>query len=273
MSALQLPYRPRRVPTPVGRMHVLEVRGRGPLPALVLLHGFGARGLHYLRMVGHLRRSFSRIVVPDLPAHGLSATPGPEHGAAAMTLGILATLEAAVPGPALVFGNSMGGLVALRYAMARPERVLGLVLSSPAGAPRDADGVEALKARFRLRSHADALAFVDALFARRHPLRHLMALGVRRGFAKPALRGLIEGIDAGSFLEPAALARLSMPILWAWGTEERILSERDRDFFRAHLPPHAERLEPDGFGHCPFLEDPAAVAAMVVRFAERLPAA
>jgi kynureninase len=32
-------------------------------------------------------------------------------------------------------GNSLGGFVATRYALARPERVRGLVLLSPAGAP------------------------------------------------------------------------------------------------------------------------------------------
>lgn len=42
-------------------------------------------------------------------------------------------LDALLPEPAIVCGNSLGGAVALHYALARPEKVLGLVLLSPAG--------------------------------------------------------------------------------------------------------------------------------------------
>jgi pimeloyl-ACP methyl ester carboxylesterase len=35
----------------------------------------------------------------------------------------------------VVFGNSMGGFLAIRFASRHPERVLGLMVNSPSGAP------------------------------------------------------------------------------------------------------------------------------------------
>jgi pimeloyl-ACP methyl ester carboxylesterase len=266
----RLPIRPRTVSTSVGRVRVLEARGGGALPPLLMLHGFGAQALHYLPTMRRLRPHFASIHAPDLLGHGFSETPR-AMDAEVLRTGLVETLREVQTEPAIVLGNSMGGLAALRFALERPELVRALILISPAGAMRDADGIDTLKQKFALRSHDDALRFIDRLFADRTRWRHLLALGVRRGFARPALRSLIEGVDEGSFLEPEALARLEMPILFVWGKKEKLLDPEDLGFFRRHLPAHAEVLEPDGFGHSPFLEDPAGVAAMTLRFAQSLP--
>ena len=266
----RIPLASRRLPTSVGRVHLLELRGAGSLPPMVLLHGFGASSLHYLSLATHLRRHTRQILAPDLPAHGFSDVPAVAQMGEGIRQGLTEALDDVVREPVVLFGNSMGGYAAIRYALARPERVKGLILCSPAGAPCTAESLEALKSLFRLQSHGDALTFVDRVLVRPGRLRHLLALNVRRRFGREALQSLLSEVAASELLDPADLARLEMPLMFVWGKRERILHAQDLGFFRQHLPAHAHVEEPESFGHCPFLEEPGALAALMVRFAGRL---
>lgn len=94
-------------------------------PTVVLVHGLGSRAAHWLPVARRLARDH-RVVLVDLPGHGLSAMPDPltvESAAAELDRAI-----AAEPGPVTLVGHSLGGLVAAEEACEHPERVRALVL-------------------------------------------------------------------------------------------------------------------------------------------------
>ena len=103
---------------------------------LVLIHGAGpgASGWsNYNRNVAELAKSF-RVIVPDLPGFGKSDTKPagsamPEWYATKM--GQL--LDALDIESAHFVGNSLGGMITLRLAMDRPEKVKRMVLMGTAG--------------------------------------------------------------------------------------------------------------------------------------------
>jgi pimeloyl-ACP methyl ester carboxylesterase len=55
--------------------------------------------------------------------------------------------------------------------------------------------------------------------------------------------------------------------MFVWGRSERILPPSALAYFRAHLPAHVEILEPEGFGHCPHLDNPKRLARAITEFA------
>lgn len=262
-------YTSRHVETSVGRVHVLEVEGRGARPPVVLLHGLSSAGVHFLPMLGALHGRFSRIILPDLPGHGFSELPR-RPGPAGFHDATFEALDQIVEAPAVFFGNSLGGYAAIRYAVARPERVRGLFVASPAGAEMTGEELEALRALFRLRGHRDALAFIDRLLARPGWARHVLAWGIRRQFKRPEVEIVLRVAAAEQLLTPEDLARLEMPTVLWWGRHERILPARNLEFFRAHLPAHARVEEPEGFGHSPFLDDPQAVVRRLAAFGDEV---
>jgi pimeloyl-ACP methyl ester carboxylesterase len=249
-------------------VHVLETDGRGTLPTLVLLHGFSSAGVHYFPLLHLLRRRFRRIVLPDLPAHGFSASP--RGGVRGETLldGLTEALDAVLDEPAMLFGNSLGGVAAIRYALARPSRIRGLILCSPTGAAMDAEEIARFSALFRIDSHGAALDFVDRVMSTRGPMRQLLAWGLRRKFQNPEMRALIASIKPEDMLDPEELHTLRPPTLLLWGRDERLLPTSHLEFFRQHLPPQTRIEEPLGFGHTPYLEDPARLARDIIRFSE-----
>ncbi|MHB8878246.1 MAG: alpha/beta fold hydrolase [Myxococcaceae bacterium] len=262
--------RSRTVLTSAGRVHVLDLQGSGPSPAVVLLHGFSAAAVHYLPLMRRLRPGVARVVVPDLPAHGFSEVPRAGVSAQALQAGLLEALDGVLDAPAVFYGNSMGGLAAVRYALARPARVAGLLLCSPGGAAMSPTELAAFAAGFRLGSHAQGLDFVDRVFGRRIRLRHFLAWAVRRRFAAPPMRALLDGLSQADLLRPKDLRNLTPPVRLVWGKADGILPLAHREFFRRHLPAHALIDEPAGMGHSPYLDRPAAVARQILDFAREL---
>lgn len=263
----------RHVVTRGGKIHLLEGRGGGGLPPIVVLHGFAAHGVCYAGLLRRFQPHVRRVLAPDLPGHGYSAPLRPGEPPEAMLDALTETLDRVLDEPALVLGNSMGGLLAIRYALARPERVRGLALISPGGAPLPPDEHEAFLGRFRLETYSQALEFVDDVFAKVPPLlRHPLAHNIRRRFAHPQLRRLLGEISPSVMLTPGDLAGLHMPILFVWGREERILPRAHYRFFLQNLPAHAQIEEFADFGHIGFMEQPVALTRRVLEFARDLPA-
>jgi len=245
---------------------VLDARGHGALPPLLMLHGFSSSGVHYAPLLPRMRRRVRRILLPDFPGHGRSEVPAAGVSAETVRDGLFEALDTLIDEPVVAFGNSMGGFAAIRYAAARPDKVCGLFVVSPSGAPMPPGEVDAFRASFDLRSHADALRFVDDLFAHRVLMRQFLAWGVRQKFARAEHRALLTSLSREHFLAPEELQGLRMPVLLMWGRSDRILPRASLAFFRAHLPRHARVERPEGVGHSPFLESPGALARRIVAF-------
>jgi pimeloyl-ACP methyl ester carboxylesterase len=68
---------------------------------------------------------------------------------------------------------------------------------------------------------------------------------------------------------PERLLKLSMPTLLVWGKSEKLLPYEGIEYFRAHLPKHAEIQEVERFGHIPQMERPQQLVELVLAFARR----
>ena len=112
---------------------------------LVIIHGKGAFAGHYGNIMQYALRSGLRVIAPDLPHYGMSG-PGNLDKSPARTMqdmrDVVHELVVNQLGvkSAYYLGHSLGGQVALGYALTWPEAVQGLVLEAPAGLeeyPRD----------------------------------------------------------------------------------------------------------------------------------------
>jgi pimeloyl-ACP methyl ester carboxylesterase len=260
-------YTTRRVPTRAGSVRVFEGAARHEtLPTIALVHGLSADAFGYLPLLQRLRRH-ARVVAIDLPGHGGSESREDITLASCVAGGVEA-LASYLREPAIIFGNSLGGLTSIRFALAEPKLVRGLFVASPAGAPSSPTELEALLANFRIETTADALRFVEViLHAKPGPLRHLIARDIVRRHKMPSLRALIRDVPNAKPFDPEELGRLaSIPTYFMWGRSERLLPASHLEFWKKHLQ-SATFEEPYGFGHSPQLDSPTDVARRVIAFA------
>jgi 3-oxoadipate enol-lactonase len=105
----------------------LHVTERGDGPTVVLLHGLMATGDMFRWLAEPLESRF-RLIIPDLPGHGRSATvPGP-YTVEAMATRVAAALKALGVRDAHVMGYSHGGAVAQQLARDAKDLVRSLAL-------------------------------------------------------------------------------------------------------------------------------------------------
>ena len=119
----------------------LALRPAGePSAAIAMIHGFGEHARRY----GGLHELFvaSGWAVGAADLRGFGRSPGPRGHIdrwadyRADTAAIAAHAASLAPGrPVYLFGHSMGGLIVLDHALARPEGLAGVIASGPALLP------------------------------------------------------------------------------------------------------------------------------------------
>jgi len=252
----------------------LHVDASGQGPPLVLLHGWAMHSGAWGPLPPRLARRY-RVHAVDLPGHGHSA-PLP-----AFTLdGVVAALEAAFATsaqPLTVVGWSLGGLIAMRWALAQPECVTRLVLI--AATPRfvaSEDWPHALSAetlaRFGDELHVAWKPTVERFLALQvHGSEHgraTLALMREQLFARgepsPGMLAGALAVLAGTDLRPD-LAALAQPTLVVAGSRDTLILPGAGAWLAEHLP-DAKCITISGAGHAPFLSHPEAFAAAVEAF-------
>jgi 2-succinyl-6-hydroxy-2,4-cyclohexadiene-1-carboxylate synthase len=234
-------------------------------PALVLLHGFTHTGASWDPVRAELGESY-RALAPDIRGHGSASELEPVTLEAA--LGDLATLA---PPSFTLCGYSMGGRLALQFAVAHPGRVPRLVLIG--ASPGIADPAEGTQRRLddeRLAEQLERSSIAE--FSDRwaeNPVLAGQPANVREAARADRLRstpaGLaraLRGLGTGA-LPPLwdRLSELAMPVVL-------VVGELDRKFrgiaeqMAGSIPAARVELVP-GAGHAVHLEAPGAVASIL----------
>src|SRR5262245_23641338 len=112
-----------------GPVHVADFGGSGT--PIVLVHGLGGSHVNWLS-VGERLAERGRVLAPDLAGFGRTPLAGRSSGVGANRALLDRFLGATCDEPAVLVGNSMGGLISLMEASLRPEKVAALVLVGPA---------------------------------------------------------------------------------------------------------------------------------------------
>ena len=107
------------------RMNYAEGPPNGP--PLVLLHGLGRRWQVFLPVIPALSLRW-HIFAPDLRGHGKSSRVARGYHGAQYAEDIACLLRERVSAPAVLFGHSLGGMVAMWVASHHPELVRALIL-------------------------------------------------------------------------------------------------------------------------------------------------
>ena len=131
------------LPLPIGhfvtldsglRLHFLD-EGSGPV--VLWLHGSGPGASGYSNFKGNypaFAQAGYRCIVPDLLGYGLSSKPDiPMYDLDFYVAGVKGLVDALGLKNITLLGNSLGGAVALGYALAYPDEVKRLILMAPGG--------------------------------------------------------------------------------------------------------------------------------------------
>jgi 2-succinyl-6-hydroxy-2,4-cyclohexadiene-1-carboxylate synthase len=135
--------------------------GSGERP-LVLVHGFTGSSLDFADRIPELAR-VGWTLAPDLRGHGASANTGAaaDYSLDRLAADLVALLDAVGAARCDLLGHSLGGMVALRAVLARPERFASLVLMCSAARAPDGLPLEVFRRGWQLAREAGMARLFD----------------------------------------------------------------------------------------------------------------
>lgn len=270
-------YLPLGMGSNASTFHLLDFKGAGCGPPIVLLHGIGSSASDYYPIIRHLQAHCSRVVAIDFPGHGLSPCD-PTISLDELESRMLCTVDQAVAFVGCkkftLVGNSLGGLIACKYALTHSHRLSCLILLSPAGAPLTESELSQLQSLFSIKTLGDATKFTDSVLGlqRRLPwgVRHVVGWACRERTRRPIAQKILQEATVGKRLDESSCTKIDCPILLVWGKNEEVFADRQLDWWVKHLPSRRlSLLRPNGLGHVPHL-DASSVARSIVEFVSSL---
>lgn len=257
------------------RYHITRAGGG---PPLLLLHGFTGSAQSWRPHLQPLAQDFS-LIAPDFPGHGSSDAPAnaARYSIEHCTADLVALVNQLELSRIHLLGYSMGGRVALHFALCHPERVARLVLTS--ASPGLADPQERAQRAASDAALAEKIeregvpSFVEfwtnlPLFATQknlpEPVRtalYQQRLHNRAHGLANSLRGLSVGVQPSLWDQ---LPNLNMPTLLLAGALDQKFAIIAQTMSQAI--PNAQLAIIPHAGHTVYLEQPDQFDQLVLQF-------
>jgi len=270
----------------LGRVHYRD-EGRRQSSPIILLHGSNASLHTFEPWVARLKKTF-RVITIDLPGHRLTGeVPSGNYASDAMVSVVNKLANNLDLEHFVIGGNSMGGSIALRYALDHPEKITGLVLIGSSGFMRknlahdDSQGVLAFRLLknpwFRAIGEVmDPYYFVSqglkSAFHSQEVITQAMImryydLALREGSRSATMKRFTATADEKYRAED--LAGINVPTLLMWGKEDAVAPFAFASGYEALIPSISTAYY-DGVGHIPMEEIPETSAADLIAFMETI---
>ncbi len=230
-------------------------------PPLVLVHG---AGMSLMSWPPGLRRLANHDVYAlDLPGHGRSQGPGRDSIGGYVE--VLSSWAAMLKLPPFVLaGHSMGGAIALQFALRYPQHLCGLVLAATGARLRVAP---AILDNVRTQPSLVAAQLVEWVHGpratpeqKRHYLRHLQTVDLDVFYG--------DWVACNAFDVRESLPDCQTPALVLAGTRDVMTPPAGATYLAEQLP-NADLKWFEGAGHMLMIEQPEQVTATIAGFMDQ----
>jgi pimeloyl-ACP methyl ester carboxylesterase len=256
------------------RIHYQE---KGTGTPLVLLHGFTSSTYSWKDVFEPLSQNF-RVIAVDLKGFGFSGKPDGDYSRRAQATLVGHLLDYLKIEKAWLCGNSMGGEIALNFALQNPQRVERLILIDSAGVTVTGSG--SLAPRYLLLPVVGRIVTALALTSDK-----LVRQGLEKSFYDQTkvtnervayyyrplktrggqLAAVRARTQANEFPVEPELGRISMPTLIIWGAQDALIP-LEAGIKMNKLIKESRLVIFDSCGHLPQEEVPARVVDEITKF-------
>jgi 2-hydroxy-6-oxonona-2,4-dienedioate hydrolase len=254
-----------------GTTRIIEA-GEGP--AILFVHGFGARADRFRSTVERFGAKGYRAIAFDLPGHGFASkeADGP-CTVPEISSHLLSLMDAMAIESAPLVGTSLGGHIVAHAATRAPRRVPGLVLIGALGIVPIAKGVaETIRRNVQVREReqfANKLRFVihDPAMVTQQLIEEEWRTNTAPGAVESFVRignYLVDGIAGDYVAEKIRSLYGPDRLLLVWGADDRAVPPAVGEACREVLG--APLILINDANHVPYWEQPGAFDAAVLPF-------
>lgn len=259
-----------------GARTYIELWGDPEDSPVILVHGLGDNGARDWRHLAPALAGNFRVIAFDLPGFGRSDKANALYSLDNYARVVDWIVSENVNGPFALIGHSMGGAIALNYAAHNSQTLTRLILIDAAGVLHRTAFTKHLIDEIELPGDdgsqpGDNLAALNALLGFSLEDIDRYSASIDSILLSPLVRGTLLGGDprmiAGLALVQhnfsGQLARVSVPTLLIWGSEDNVAPLRTGRLLAHRLP--SARLEIiEGVGHMPMYQSSGRLHALVL---------
>ncbi|MCS6916495.1 MAG: alpha/beta hydrolase [Chitinophagales bacterium] len=230
---------------------------------LLLLHGlFGA--LSNFQGILEEFRSRSKVVIPLLPIYEMPLLQATVRG---LVDHVHRFVRFKNYDQVILVGNSLGGHVALMYALMYPQKVRAMVLTGSSGLFENTlGGTFPKRGDYNFIKEKTEYTFYDPKTATKELVDEVYEICNNRS---KAMRVISMARSAMKEHLGPHLHKLQMPVLLIWGKEDRITPPFVGEEFHKLLP-NSELVLIDQCGHAPMMEKPHEFNVILEEFLQKL---
>jgi 2-hydroxy-6-oxonona-2,4-dienedioate hydrolase len=246
----------------------------GSGPDVILLHGLGADRTAWAATVPALAAKY-HVYVPDQVGFGQSDKPAIDYRVGTLVDFLNAFCnKLGIAKPTLV-GNSLGGWVAMDFALAHPDKVNRLVLVDSAGYSSKRTGGQPLTRGLLQALNPSTVAgekqlmsivFYSKMFASDQFAEQAFAAHLRKNDGYTIDR-FIASILRGEDVVDGRLGAIKAPTLVVWGREDALVPLANGKALAEDIP-GAQSVVLDSCGHAPPVECAAPFNTALLKYLE-----
>jgi pimeloyl-ACP methyl ester carboxylesterase len=237
-----------------------RIEGEGQ--PLVLIHGTGALLQTWDPWTDSLKKYY-KVIRMDIPAFGLTGPNPTGDYSSEYYVHFIDTLTKAIGVDSFILGgNSLGGEIAWKYALAHPHRVTHLLLLAPGGSPVQeydmpffsvfrlaritwlSDRLTGMDTKILVGNTLKQAYEIDSLITPQK-IEMYYDISMREGNREAFVQRLLQIAD-DPILDPS---KVITPTLILWGDKDAVLPIRQLEGFRSM--PNAAIIVYEGVGHTP----------------------
>jgi len=250
------------------KIHYLEVGSGGP--NVILLHGLGADSSSWALTAPALADRF-HVYAPDQIGFGQSDKPKINYRVGTMVDFLYGFMKQLNIDRATLVGNSLGGWIALAFALAHPDRVQKIVLVDSAGISDERLSLSAPELLRRLNPSTlagtrEALQNIvyDTQMITDQVVENFFVARLKKGDSY-TIDKFLESVLRGEDFLDGKLSAIRAPTLIIWGREDKLTPLTMGEQFAREIK-GAELVVFDKCGHIPQIEKPAQFNAALLKF-------
>ena len=245
-------------------------------PTIVMLHGFTADAIVWLRFAQYFNKQYN-VIIPDLLGHGETGFKDewsyrtPEQAKCIKSL-----LDNLNITKAHIIGNSMGGFISAQFALRYPDHCISATLVDPAGIKSvQSSDMELLLEQginpFLIFNRGKFSEFY-AMTMHKPPWVPKIVLNVVASkylTHKDEFERIFNDFIFNDLLDDE-LENITVPTLILWGDQDRLIHVANADKWQQGIQNSELKIWP-GIGHMPMLEIPKQSAQVYQDFLNKLP--
>lgn len=244
---------------PHSKVKIFYVGGKPPAGSLpvIFVHGAGGTHRHWVQQEKSFRQPFTFISL-DLPGHGNSSGNAANRTAIYRDYIRALSRELKLP-PFVLAGHSMGGAIALDYALAYPEDLRGIILLGTGARLRV---LPKIIETYRKGEHYEP--FFELFYGPEAPpnlkeetLTQLKSVDPSVYYADLTACDNFDVMDS--------LGKINLPVLIIVGEEDKLTPVKYGDFLKKNLP-RAKMTVISRAGHMAMQEKPEEVSRAIFNF-------